>query len=113
MTSHPQHRGSLHNQLLGALALDIRERIAPHLEHVPLKIGEVVCEAGMQLRHAYFPEGCVLSLLTLLDNGDAIETANIGREGAFGLFSAMYSRSSFKLDQRRRGQRRNLRRCRH
>jgi hypothetical protein len=58
MTSHPQHRGSLHNQLLGALALDIRERIAPHLEHVPLKIGEVVCEAGMQLRHAYFPEGC-------------------------------------------------------
>jgi CRP-like cAMP-binding protein len=37
----------------------------------------------------------VLSLLTLLDNGDAIETANIGREGAFGLFSAMYSRSSF------------------
>ena len=62
---------------------------------------------------AYFPEGCVLSLLTLLDNGDAIETANIGREGAFGLFSAMYSRSSFKLDQRRRGQRRNLRRCRH
>jgi len=30
-----------------------------------------------------------------LENGDAIETANIGREGAFGLFAAMYSRVSF------------------
>ena len=34
-------------------------------------------------------------MLTVLENGDAIETANIGREGAFGLFAAMYSRVSF------------------
>jgi hypothetical protein len=33
--------------------------------------------------------------LTVLENGSAIETANIGREGAFGLFAAMYSRVSF------------------
>jgi hypothetical protein len=31
-------------------------------------------------------------LLTVLENGAAIETANIGRESAFGLFGAMYSR---------------------
>ena len=37
----------------------------------------------------------MLSLLTVLENGSAIETANIGREGAFGLFAAMYSRVSF------------------
>ena len=47
------------------------------------------------LKHAYFPQGAVLSLLTVLENGSAIETANIGREGAFGLFAAMYSRVSF------------------
>ena len=47
------------------------------------------------LKHAYFPQGTVLSLLTVLENGSAIETANIGREGAFGLFAAMYSRVSF------------------
>jgi hypothetical protein len=40
------------------------------------------------LKHAYFPQGIVLSLLTMLENGSAIETANIGREGAFGLFAA-------------------------
>jgi CRP-like cAMP-binding protein len=55
----------------------------------------VICEAGGLLEHAYFPEGGVLSLLTVLENGSAIETANIGREGAFGLFAAMYSRVSF------------------
>jgi hypothetical protein len=33
-------------------------------------------------------------LLTVLDNGSAIETANIGREGAFGI-AAMFSRVSF------------------
>jgi len=84
-----------HNQLLGALEPEIRERIDPHLEVALFKLGDVVCEAGGILQHAYFPEGCVLSLLTVLENGNAIETANIGREGAFGLFAAMYSRVSF------------------
>jgi CRP-like cAMP-binding protein len=37
----------------------------------------------------------VFSLLTVLDNSSVIETANIGREGAFGLFAAMYGRVSF------------------
>jgi CRP-like cAMP-binding protein len=83
------------NQLLGALGPDIRRRIDPHLQAVTLKFGTIVCEAGGRLKHAYFPEGCVLSLLTVLENGSAIETANIGREGSFGLFSAMYSGVSF------------------
>ena len=83
------------NQLLGALQPASRKRIDPHLEPVKLNLGVVVCEAGGLLRHAYFPEGAVLSLLTVLENGSAIETSNIGREGAFGLFAAMYSRVSF------------------
>jgi CRP-like cAMP-binding protein len=83
------------NQLLAAFEDDSRARIAPYLEAVELKLGSVVCEAGGQLRHAYFPRGSVLSLLTVLESGSAIETANIGREGAFGLFAAMYSRVSF------------------
>jgi CRP-like cAMP-binding protein len=83
------------NQLLGALEPATRKRVNPHLEVAAFKLGDVVCEAGGILQHAYFPEGCVLSLLTVLENGDAIETANIGREGAFGLFAAMYSRASF------------------
>jgi CRP-like cAMP-binding protein len=83
------------NRLLGALESASRKRIDPHLEHITLKLGAIVCDAGGILKHAYFPEGSVLSLLTVLENGAAIETANIGREGAFGLFAAMYSRVSF------------------
>jgi len=83
------------NRLLGALETAGRKRIDPHLEPIKLKLGTIVCEAGGVLKHAYFPQGSVLSLLTVLENGSAIETANIGREGAFGLFAAMYSRASF------------------
>ncbi|TPV99214.1 MAG: hypothetical protein USCAAHI_01349 [Beijerinckiaceae bacterium] len=69
------------------------ERIDPHLERIEIKLGDVICEAGGILNQAYFPDGAVISLLTVLENGTAIETANIGREGAFGLFAAMYSRT--------------------
>ena len=64
------------NRLLGALEPSSRKRIDPHLEPVTLKLGAVVCDAGGLLKHAYFPEGSVLSLLTVLENGSAIETAN-------------------------------------
>jgi hypothetical protein len=77
------------NQLLGALEVASRKRIAPHLEQINLKLGAVVCDAGGLLKHAYFPQGSVLSLLTVLENGSAIEPANIGREGAFGLFACV------------------------
>jgi CRP-like cAMP-binding protein len=87
--------GARGNRLLGAMESASLSRITPHLEPVVLKLGDVVCEAGGVLKHAYFPQGAVLSLLTVLENGSAIETANIGREGAFGLFAAMYSRVSF------------------
>ena len=93
--SKAQRNGGQSNRLLGALETASRDRIDSHLESIKLKLGAVVCEAGGFLRHAYFPQGTVLSLLTVLENGSAIETANIGREGAFGLFAAMYSRVSF------------------
>ena len=69
---------TLSNQLLGALEPASRKRIDPHLEPVDFKLGALVCEAGGLLKHAYFPQGSVLSLLTVLENGRAIETANIG-----------------------------------
>ena len=90
-----QRNGVKSNQLLGAFETANRKRISPHLEPIKHKLGYIVCEAGGILRHAYFPQSGVLSLLTVLENGSAIETANIGREGAFGLFAAMYSRVSF------------------
>jgi CRP-like cAMP-binding protein len=95
MPSVPTDRNVRLNQLLGALEPASRKRLDQHLEPVEFKLGDMVCDAGGLLKHAYFPRGSVLSLLTVLENGAAVETANIGREGAFGLFAAMYSRVSF------------------
>ncbi len=83
------------NQLLGAFPADVRLRIEDHLHPVDFSLGDTVCEAGGLLTHAYFPQGGVLSLLTVLADGSEIECANIGREGAFGLFAAMYSGVSY------------------
>lgn len=92
----PQDGRLIHkNQILGAFEPDALSRVMTHMQPVNLRLGDVVCEAGAELKHAYFPEGCVLSLLTVLENGSEIECANIGREGAFGIFAAMYSRNSF------------------
>src|ERR1700757_1332528 len=83
------------NRILAEFGSATRERVFRYLERVEVKLGDIVCEAGSLLEHAYFPDGAVLSLLTVLENGAAIEAANIGREGAFGLFASMYSRTSF------------------
>ena len=95
MTTPQTDKIAHENQLLGAFEPDARIRIKGHMHPVTLKLGTVLCEAGAHLEDAYFPRGSVLSLLTVLENGSAVECANIGREGAFGLFSAMYSRVSF------------------
>jgi len=83
------------NRLVGALNRASPERIAAFLEPVEVKAGSVLCWAAQGLRYAYFPDGAVLSVLMVLTDGSAIETAKIGREGAFGLFEAMYTRTSF------------------
>lgn len=91
----PVPPGGWRNRLLRALSPESQERLAPYAEPVASALGEIVCEAGGALEHAYFPEGNVLSLQTVLGDGAAVETANIGQEGAYGLFTAAYGRGSF------------------
>jgi hypothetical protein len=49
-----------------------RKRIGPHLEPINLKLGAVVCDAGGLLKRAYFSEGSVLSLLTVLESANHV-----------------------------------------
>ncbi len=83
------------NQLLLRLDEDARTRIEASLESVPLQRGTILCEAGEILQHVYFPETCVLSLLTVLIDGTQIETATIGQEGAFGALASMGSKLAY------------------
>jgi CRP-like cAMP-binding protein len=74
----------LDNKLLAALPRDHFDLLAPHLTALPLQQGEVLAEPGDEFDNVYFPQSGMLSLLAVLRDGKAIETATVGREGVVG-----------------------------
>src|SRR6476661_5354041 len=79
-------RHSLHgNQLLDALPARDYERLAAHLELVPMGLGDVLYESGSQLRYVYFPTTSIVSLLYVLEDGASAEIAIVGNEGILGI----------------------------
>ena len=86
--SSPAARGSQtpqQNHLLAALPASDYERLAPHLELIPLKLGEVLYEPGVQLRYVYFPTTSIVSLLYVMEDGASAEIAIVGNEGILGI----------------------------
>src|SRR5664279_5666615 len=73
------------NHLLDALPADDFERVASHLELIPLKLGDVLYEPGDRLRHVYFPTTAIISLLYVLEDGASAEIAMVGNEGILGI----------------------------
>lgn len=78
-------RSANHNHLLAALPAVEFERLAPHLELVPMRLGEMLYEPGGQLRHAYFPTTAIVSLHYVMESGASAETAGVGNEGVVGI----------------------------
>jgi CRP-like cAMP-binding protein len=73
------------NHLLAALPTAEFERLAAHLEPVPMPLGEVLYEPGGQLQHAYFPTTAIVSLHYVMESGASAETAGVGNEGVVGI----------------------------
>jgi CRP-like cAMP-binding protein len=73
------------NHLLAALPAAEFDRLAPHLELVPLPLGEVLYEPGEELKHAYFPTTSIVSLHYVTESGASAETAGVGNEGVVGI----------------------------
>jgi CRP-like cAMP-binding protein len=73
------------NHLLAALPVTEFERIAPHLESVPMKLGAVLYEPGGELKHVYFPTSSIVSLLYVMEDGASAEIAVVGNEGILGI----------------------------
>ena len=73
------------NHLLAALPTAEFERLAPHLERVPMPLGEILYEPGGQLQHAYFPTSAIVSLHYVMESGVSAETAGVGNEGVVGI----------------------------
>ena len=83
-TANPRH-SPLQNHLLAALPADDFDRLAPHLEGVPMLLGESLYEPGSQLHHAYFPTTAIVSLHYVTESGASAETAGVGNEGMVGV----------------------------
>src|SRR5436853_7738080 len=70
------------NKLLNSLKPDAFERVAKKLTRVKLRPKEVVYKPNEPIDHVLFPENAVVCLMTVMANGDTIEAATVGREGA-------------------------------
>jgi len=73
------------NHLLAALPADEYARLFPHMELVPMPLGNALYESGMQMRHVYFPTTCIVSLLYVMEDGSSAEIAVVGNEGLVGV----------------------------
>jgi CRP-like cAMP-binding protein len=73
------------NRLIAALPDEVQRRIAPHLEAVRFRLGEVVYESGQRLTHVHFPVDCIVSLLYTMADGATAEIGMVGAEGVVGI----------------------------
>jgi CRP-like cAMP-binding protein len=70
------------NQLLNSLEPGAFERVAKRLRRVALRPKDIVYKPNEPIEHILFPENAVVCLMTVMSNGDTIEAATVGREGA-------------------------------
>ena len=79
----------LDNKLLASLPRGDFDRLLPHLSTFTLEQGILLMEAGDEVDQIYFPHYGMLSLLAVLRDGKAIETATVGREGVVGAMAGL------------------------
>lgn len=73
------------NRLLAALPRKDYEKLLPFLTPVKLAFEEVLYESHAPIRYVYFPDNCLVSMLTTVDGGRAAEVGLIGSEGMIGV----------------------------
>jgi CRP-like cAMP-binding protein len=73
------------NRLLARLPEATAEHFVKSLQPVSLDVKHIISKVGGPIEAVYFPTGGVISAMTIMDNGSAIEVATIGKEGMAGL----------------------------
>ncbi len=81
--SHKLNLGQ--NHILDSLSAAEYQRLSPHLELVVLPLGEIIYEPGDELRYAYFPTTCIVSMLYVMESGAPAEIAMVGNDGIIGV----------------------------
>jgi CRP-like cAMP-binding protein len=77
------------NQLLELLPNGEHERLRSSMDQIPLSPHDVIQRPGQSLRYVYFPLRGVISLMTAMQDGTAVETATVGNEGMVGVHALL------------------------
>jgi CRP-like cAMP-binding protein len=86
---HAPSTNPLENKLLASLPRRDFDALKPHLTMVSLVQGNVIYQAGAEVDSVYFPHSGMFSLLAVMRDGKAIETATVGREGVVGAMAGL------------------------
>lgn len=73
------------NRLLAALPAKEYQRLLPELESTTLAFAQVIYKPGDTIRHVYFPNDSIVSLLAAEDHHASLEVGMIGNEGMTGI----------------------------
>jgi CRP-like cAMP-binding protein len=73
------------NYVLAALGPEDMAALGPGLEEVALAPSQPIYEPGQPVQDVYFPSSCMISVVTSMSDGRAVETSTIGFESVTGL----------------------------
>jgi CRP-like cAMP-binding protein len=82
------------NYLLSSLEEADRQAILSSLAEVPLERGQVLFEPGEAIGQVYFPSSAVLSIVTVMADGGAVESSTVGHESGSPLLWALAGQPS-------------------
>ena len=83
------------NGLLAGLERNLRDQMRAQVHLVELEGGQILYSLGDRLSRVYFPLSGLVGILAETPDGDTIDCALVGREGAIGVFEACGSRQFF------------------
>ena len=78
-------RSEPNNILIELLPVEEREKMLRYMEQLDITVRHEVFHANQPIKHVYFPQSCVISVHTKMQDDQAVEIAAIGREGMVGL----------------------------
>jgi CRP-like cAMP-binding protein len=85
MTDNIARRSPPANRLLAALPAKEFQRLLPELESVSLKFAQIIYQPGDTIRHVYFPDNSIVSLLAAEEHHASLEVGMVGNEGMTGI----------------------------
>jgi CRP-like cAMP-binding protein len=84
-------QGNTGSHFLDSLSVENFNLLKPSLVDINLQRDDVLCVPGSEIDCIWFPITAILSVVTILADGQDVEACTIGHESAYGLLNALGS----------------------